>query len=180
MTYPKPDGKKMDVLIPARFVGENMDKMNFDNIKENLNVAFLDSIFNETLDAVVIAENGEMLHYKKGLLASEYDAQQEQKKKEEQQRLAREFKEELYKKYGKQMVDKFYNSNSILIKGVNIYLVSEWLEKYWPREKWIKFYRTDSDGYGVYELHEGNVIYGFRMTARIYTKNDLITDWVNY
>lgn len=180
MTYPKPDGKKMDVLIPARFVGENMDKMNFDNIKENLNVAFLDSIFNETLDAVVIAENGEMLHYKKGLLASEYDAQQEQKKKEEQQRLAREFKEELYKKYGKQMVDKFYNSNSILIKGVNIHLVSEWLEKYWPREKWIEFWRTDSDGYGVYELHEGNVIYGFRMTARIYTKNNLITDWVNY
>lgn len=180
MTYPKPDGKKMDVLIPARFVVENMDKMNFDNIKENLNVAFLDSIFNETLDAVVIAENGEMLHYKKGLLASEYDAQQEQKKKEEQQRLEREFKEELYKKYGKQMVDKFYNSNSILIKGVNIYLVSEWLEKYWPREKWIDCYRTDSDGYGVYELNEGNVIYGFRMTARIYTKNDLITDWVNY
>ena len=180
MTYPKPDGKKMDVLIPARFVVENMDKMNFDNIKDNLNVAFLDSIFNETLDAVVIAENGEMLHYKKGLLASEYDAQQEQRKKEEQQRLAREFKEELYKKYGKQMVDKFYNSNSILIKGVNIYLVSEWLEKYWPREKWIEFWRTDSDGYGVYELHEGNVIYGFRMTAKIYTKNNLITDWVNY
>ena len=180
MTYPKPDGKRMDVLIPSRFVGENMDKMNFDNIKENLNVAFLDSIFNETLDAVVIAENGEMLHYKKGLLASEYDAQKEQMEKEEQQRLAREFKEELYKKYGKQMVDKFYNSNSILIKGVNIHLVSEWLEKYWPREKWIKFYRTDSDGYGVYELHEGNVIYGFRMTARIYTKNNLITDWVNY
>lgn len=180
MTYPKPDGKKMDVLIPSRFVGENMDKMNFDNIKENLNVAFLDSIFNETLDAVVIAENGEMLHYKKGLLASEYDAQQEQREKEEQQRLAREFKEELYKKYGKQMVDKFYNADKILIKGVNIHLVSEWLEKYWPREKWIEFYRTDSDGYGVYELHEGNVIYGFRMTARIYTKNNLITDWVNY
>lgn len=180
MTYPKPDGKKMDVLIPLSFVVENMDKMNFDNIKENLNVAFLDSIFNETLDAVVIAENGEMLHYKKGLLASEYDAQQEQKKKEEQQRLAREFKEELYKKYGKQMVDKFYNADKILIKGVNIHLVSEWLEKYWPREKWIKFYRTDSDGYGVYELHEGNVIYGFRMTARIYTKNNLINYWVEY
>ena len=180
MTYPKPDGKKMDVLIPSEFVVENMDKMNFDNIKENLNVAFLDSIFNETLGAVVITENGEMLHYKKGLLASEYDAQQEQKKKEEQQRLEREFKEELYKKYGKQMVDKFSNSKKILVKGVNIHLVSEWLEKYCPGEKWIQFWRTDSDGYGVYELHQGNVIYGFRMTARIYTKNNLITDWVNY
>ena len=182
MTYPKPDGKKMDILIPPGFVGENMDKMNFDNIKDNLNVAFLDSIFNETLDAVVIAENGEMLHYKKGLLASEYDAQKEQMEKEEQQRLAREFKEELYKKYGKQMVDRYFKSQGLLLKGVSINLVSDYIDHYYsnPREKWIEFYLTDSDGYGVYELHEGNVIYGFRTTARIYTKNNLITDWVNY
>lgn len=182
MTYPKPDGKKMDVLIPSRFVGENMDKMNFDNIKDNLNVAFLDSIFNEVDDAVVIAENGEMSHYKKGLLASEYYAQKEQREKEEQQRLAREFKEELYKKYGKQMVDRYFKSQGLLLKGVSINLVSDYIDHYYsnPREKWIEFYLTDSDGYGVYELNEGNVIYGFRTTARIYTKNNLITDWVNF
>lgn len=182
MSYSKPDGSKMDVLISDGHVMMGENSITFDYMKEHINAALLDSLFIAEKFSTVIAENGAMTQYRNGMLGTEFEALEKQKEEEEWRRQVQAFKEELYKKYDKQMVDRYFKSQGFLQKGVSINLVSDYIDHYYsnPREKWIEFYLTDSDGYGVYELHEGNVIYGFRMTARIYTKNNLITDWVNY
>lgn len=179
MTYPKPDGKKMDVLIPANVVRDNWDKMNYDNIKENLNVAFLDSIFNETFDAVVIAENGEMLHYKKGLLASEYDEQKEQRKEAEDNAKWEAFWEDMAKQYGKAQANMFRNSDDLVMKGLDIRLLIKYtafMYEEWNRNVGaVKFYRTDADGYGIFILYK---LSGAEIWIR--TKNNKIYDWTLY
>ena len=179
MTYPKPDGKKMDVLIPANVVRDNWDKMNYDNIKENLNVAFLDSIFNETFDAVVIAENGEMQHYKKGLLASEYDEQKEQRKEAEDNAKWEAFWEDMAKQYGKAQANMFRNSDDIVMKGLDIRLLIKYtvfMYEEWNRNVGaVKFYRTDADGYGIFILYK---LSGAEIWIR--TKNNKIYDWTLY
>lgn len=179
MTYPKPDGKKMDVLIPANVVRDNWDKMNYDNIKENLNVAFLDSIFNETFGAVVIAENGEMLHYKKGLLASEYDEQKEQRKEAEDNAKWEAFWEDMAKQYGKAQANMFRNSDDIVMKGLDIRLLIKYtafMYEEWNRNVGaVKFYRTDADGYGIFILYK---LSGEEIWIR--TKNNKIYDWTLY
>lgn len=179
MTYPKPDGKKMDVLIPANVVRDNWDKMNYDNIKENLNVAFLDSIFNETFGAVVIAENGEMLHYKKGLLASEYDEQKEQRKEAEDNAKWEAFWEDMAKQYGKAQANMFRNSDDIVMKGLDIRLLIKYtvfMYEEWNRNVGaVKFYRTDADGYGIFILYK---LSGAEIWIR--TKNNKIYDWTLY
>lgn len=179
MTYPKPDGKKMDVLIPANVVRDNWDKMNYDNIKENLNVAFLDSIFNETFDAVVIAENGEMQHYKKGLLASEYDEQKEQRKEAEDNAKWEAFWEDMAKQYGKAQANMFRNSDDIVMKGLDIRLLIKYtafMYEEWNRNVGaVKFYRTDADGYGIFILYK---LSGEEIWIR--TKNNKIYDWTLY
>lgn len=179
MTYPKPDGKKMDVLIPAWFVGKNTDKMTFDNIKENLNAAFLDSIFNEADDAVVIAENGEMIPYKKGILASEYDAQEEQRKEAEDNAKWEAFWEDMAKQYGKSQANMFRNSDDIVMKGLDIRLLIKYtvfMYEEWNRNVGaVKFYRTDADGYGIFILYK---LSGAEIWIR--TKNNKIYDWTLY
>lgn len=179
MTYPKPDGKKMDVLIPANVIRDNWDKMNYDNIKENLNVAFLDSIFNETFDAVVIAENGEMLHYKKGLLASEYDEQKEQRKEAEDNAKWEAFWEDMAKQYGKAQANMFRNSDDLVMKGLDIRLLIKYtafMYEEWNRNVGaVKFYRTDADGYGIFILYK---LSGAEIWIR--TKNNKIYDWTLY
>ena len=169
----------MDVLIPANVVRDNWDKMNYDNIKENLNVAFLDSIFNETFDAVVIAENGEMLHYKKGLLASEYDEQKEQRKEAEDNAKWEAFWEDMAKQYGKAQANMFRNSDDIVMKGLDIRLLIKYtvfMYEEWNRNVGaVKFYRTDADGYGIFILYK---LSGAEIWIR--TKNNKIYDWTLY
>jgi len=179
MKYTKPDGSKMDVMIDRGHVSD--DGKTFDYMKKHINAALLDSLFMANDFTTVIAEDGTMTRYRYGVPGSEYDAMEKQKEKEAIQREVQAFKDELYKKYDKQMVDKYFSAKGILVKGVSINLVSDYLDHYYsnPREKWIEFYLTDSEGYGIYKLSEGNVIYGFYVTAYIYTRNGKIVYWIN-
>ena len=186
MTYPKPDGKKMEVLIPDYYIVNyyHKDKMTFDNIKENLNAAFLDSIFNEVDDAVVIAENGEMIPYKKGILASEYNAQEEQRKEAEDNAKWEAFWEDMAKQYGKSQADllrnSIRNSNRIVVKGLDIRVLTHYTVFMYKEQKTnigaVEFYRTDADGYGVYIFHRPTA--GAEIWIR--TKNYKIYDWTIY
>ena len=186
--YNKSDGSTKFVTVECLHlkngyvINDSLD-LHYSTIKKNLSAEFVEQVI-QTCEACVVTENGADIKFRHGLPEDEYYAQleqkQKQKQKEEQQLFVKELKEKLYKKYNKQMVDKYLNGRSVLMKGVNIHLISDYLEITWPREKWIEFYLTDSNGYGIYELHEGNVITGYFMTARIYTKNNIITSWVKY
>ena len=182
MTYPKPDGSKMDVLIPRIGISRvncYEYKITFDKVKEYLNAVFLDSIFNEAEEAIVITETGEMIPYRKGILASEYNAQEEQRKEAEDNAIWEAFWEDMAKQYGKSHADLLRNSNQIVVKGLDIRVLIHYTA--FMYEKWktnvgaMKFYRQDADGYGVFILYRptGEEIW-------IRTQNNKIYDWTLY
>jgi len=175
MSYSKPDGSKMDVLIGD----DHVDNMNFDYMKEHINAALLDSLFLAEEFSTVIAENGGMTRYRNGILGSEYDAQEEQREKAEYNAIWEAFWEDMAKQYGKSQANMFRNSDDLVMKGLDIRLLIKYTA--FMYEKWktnvgaVKFYREDADGYGVYILYK---LSGAEIWIR--TKNNKIYDWTLY
>lgn len=173
MTYPKPDGSKTDVLIPLYGI---RNKITFDKVKENLNAVFLDSIYNEADETIVITETGELIPYRKGILASEYNAQEEQREKAEYNAKWEAFWEDMAKQYGISQVNLFRNSKPQLVKGLDIRVVTHYTAFMYKEMKQhvgaVKFHSHDADGYGVYILYKrtGEEIW-------IRTRNYKIYDW---
>ena len=175
MSYSKPDGSKMDVLIGNGHV----DEMNFDYMKEHINAALLDSLFLAEEFSTVIAENGGMTRYRKGILGSKYDAQEEQRRKAENDAIWEAFWGDMAKQYGISQVNLLRNSKQQLVKGLDIRLLTHYTAFMYEKMKIhvgaMKFYRLDADGYGIYILYK---LTGEEIVIR--TRNYKIYDWTLY
>ena len=190
MSYSKPDGSKMDVLIREGHT-------TFDYMKEHINAALLDSLFIAESSSIVITENGEMTPYQNGMSKSEVEAQEEQRKKEEQQRREKEkwdpFWTEMTQKYGASQVKKLRNSKTWLMKGLDIRLLTEYIDMaYWTGEirsyygvkykvvhKEVVHYISNANGYAQYDVRD-HTLEGWKTVIRVYTKDNIIYDWVKF
>ena len=100
---------------------------------------------------------------------------------------------EMTQKYGESQVKKLRNSKTWLMKGLDIRLLAEYIDvAYWTGEirsyygveykvvhKQVVHYLSDADGYAMYDVQD-NTTRGWETVIRVYTKDNIIYDWVKF